>query len=177
MKIGPYAVATAAVLALGIVAASAHDLPQRVSGYEYFPGTPCTINGQAATCDVQFAGWTGGGGQAPNGWTPFPGNNQGMWTASADYKGKARFGGQVALLGGSFHLLFKDGHVVLGKVTGGTITWPARGLSSICGTEVAVISMNVTYRAGATGTGVFRGCLHDLPAGRIIPPKIWGRLQ
>jgi hypothetical protein len=177
MKIGHYAVATAGVFALGILAAAAHDLPQRVSGYEYFPGTPCTINGQSATCDVQFAGWTGGNGPVPTGWTAFPGNNQGMWTASADYKGKPKLGGQVMLLGGSFHLLFNDGHVVLGKVTSGTIAWPAAGQSSTCGTNVAVISMNVTYRAGATGTGRFRGCLHDLPTGSVIPPKIWGRLQ
>jgi hypothetical protein len=177
MKIGCYVVTTTTALALSIVAALADLLPARVSGYEYFIGTSCTIDGQPATCDVQFGGWTGSGGQVANGWRTFPGNGQGFWTATADYRGRAKFGGQVALLGGNFHLLFTDGKAVLGRVTGGTIRWPARGQSSICGTDVAVVSMNVRYRAGATGTGLFQGCLHDLPAGSIIPPKIWGRLQ
>jgi hypothetical protein len=177
MKIGYYAVAATTALAISIVAASADLLPVRVSGYEYFIGTSCTIDGQPATCDVQFGGWTGSGGQVPNGWRRFPGNGQGLWIATADYKGKAKFGGQVVLLGGSFHLLFTDGKAVLGKETSGTIRWPARGQSTICGTDVAEISMNVRYRVGASGLGLFRGCLHDLPAGSIIPPKIWGRLQ
>jgi|SRR5688572_21309101 hypothetical protein len=177
MKIGQYVVTTAAVLGLGIVAAAADLLPVRVSGYEYFIGTSCTIDGQAATCDVQFAGWTGSGGQVPNGWRAFPGNGQGMWTATIDYKGRPRFGGQVTLLGGGFDLLFNDGKVVLGRVTGGTIVWPPAGQSSICGTEVAVVTMNVRYRVGAEGRGVFRGCLHDLPFGSVLPPKIWGKLE
>ena len=177
MKIRHYAVATAGVLCLGIVTAAAHLLPVRVSGYEYFIGTPCTIDAQAATCDVQFAGWTGSGGQVPNGWRPFPGNGQGLWTATVDYKGKPKFGGQITLVGGNFQLLFTDGKAVLGRVTGGTITWPVRGQGTVCGTDVAVVSMNVRYRTGATGLGLFKGCLHDLPVGSVIPPKIWGRLQ
>ena len=176
MKIGHYAVTATTALALSIVAASADLLPERVSGYEYFIGIPCTIDGQAATCDVQFAGWTGSGGQVADGWREFPGNGQGTWTAIIDYKGKPKFGGQLQLLDGNFNLLFADGKSVLGRVTGGTITWPAAGQSSICGLEVAVVSMNVRYRRGATGRGLFRGCLHDLPAGSVIPPKIWGKL-
>jgi hypothetical protein len=177
MKIAHYAATTTTVLVLGIAAASADLLPERVSGYEYFVGIPCTIESQAATCDVQFAGWTGSGGQVANGWRPFPGNGQGTWTAIIDYRGRPRFGGQVQLLDGNFDLMFADGQSVRGRVTGGTITWPVRGQSLICGTDVAVVSMNVRYRAGAEGRGVFRGCLHDLPTGSVIPPKIWGRLQ
>ena len=177
LKIGHYAVTTTTALALSIVAAFADLLPVRVSGYEYFIGTSCTIGGQPATCDVQFGGWTGSGGQVANGWRAFPGNGQGLWTATVDYKGKAKFGGQVNLLDGNFQLLFTDGKAVLGKVTSGTITWPARGQSTVCGTDVAVVSMNVRYRVGATGLGLFRGCLHDLPFGSVLPPKIWGRLQ
>ena len=177
MKIGQYAVTTAAVLGLGIVAAAADLLPVRVSGYEYFIGTSCTIDGQAATCDVQFAGWTGSGGQVANGWRPSPGNGLGMWTATIDYKGKPKFGGQVTLLDGNFDLMYSDGKAVLGRVTGGTITWPAAGQSTICGMEVAIVSMNVRYRVGATGRGLFQGCLHDLPFGSVLPPKIWGRLK
>ena len=112
-----------------------------------------------------------------NGWKPFPGNGQGMWTATIDYKGRPKFGGQVTLLDGNFDLMFTDGKAVLGRVTGGTITWPAAGQSTICGREVAVVSMNVRYRVGATGRGLFQGCLHDLPFGSVLPPKIWGRLK
>ena len=177
MKIGLYAATVSTVLALSIVAASADLLPERVSGYEYFIGTPCTIEGQPATCDVQFAGWTGSGGQVANGWRPFPGNGQGTWTATADYKGKPKFGGKVQLLDGNFDLLFADGKSVLGRVTGGTITWPAAGQSTICGMEVALVSINVRYRVGATGRGLFQGCLHDLPFDSVVPPKIWGRLK
>ena len=85
----------------------------------------------------------------------FPGNGQGTWTATVDYKGKPKFGGQVQLLDGNFDLLFADGKSVLGRVTGGTITWPAAGQSTVCGTEVAVVTMNVRYRVGATGRGFF----------------------
>lgn len=177
MKIGHCVATTAGVLTLSIVAASADLLPERVSGYEYFIGTPCTIDGQPATCDVKFGGWTGSGGQVANGWRAYPGNGQGTWTASVDYKGKPKFGGQVQLLGGDFDLMFTDGNAVLGRVISGTITWPAAGQSTICGTEVAVVSMTVRYRVGATGRGLFRGCLHDLPFGSVLPPKIWGRLE
>jgi hypothetical protein len=176
MRIGYYVATVTTALALSIVAASADLLPIRVSGYEYFIGSSCTIDGQPATCDVQFAGWTGSGGQAANGWRTFPGNGEGFWTATVDYKGKPKFGGHVDLVGGNFALLFTDGKAVLGRVTGGTITWPAAGQSTICGMAVAVVSMNVRYRVGATDRGFFRGCLHDLPAGSIIPPKIWGKL-
>ena len=175
-KIGQYTVTTSIALALSIVAAFAELLPERVSGYEYFIGTTCTLDGHPATCDVQFAGWTGGGGDTANGWRPFPGNGRGTWTASVDYKGTPKFGSQVQLLDGNFNLLFADGKSLLGRVTGGTITWPAAGQSTICGKEVAVVLMNVRYRVGANGRGLFRGCLHDLPFGSVIPPKIWGKL-
>ena len=177
MTIGRYAVTTAAVLTLGIVAASADLLPQRVSGYEVFIGTPCTIDGQSATCDLQFAGWTTNGSPVAGGWRPYPGDGEGQWTATIDYKGNPKLGGRVVLLDGNFHLLFTNGKVLSGRVTGGTITWPASGQSSICGTEVAIVSMNVRYRVGATDAGVFRGCLHDLPFGSVLPPKIWGKLE
>ena len=177
IKLGRHTVIAAAALGFSIVAASADLLPVRVSGYEYFIGTSCTLDGVAATCDVQFAGWTGSGGPVADGWRPFPGNGQGTWTASIDYKGRSKFGGQVEILGGSFDLFFTDGDVLKGRVTGGTITWPVRGQSTICGMDVAVVSMNVRYRVGAEGTGLFRGCLHDLPPFSVVPPEIWGRLQ
>ena len=178
MKIGHYAVTATTALALSIVAASAALLsPVKVSGYEYLLGTSCTINGQPATCGVQFGGWTGGRGQVANGWRPFPGNGHGLWKATANYTGKAAFGGQVNVLSGRFDLLFTSGKRVLGNVTGGSVRWPAAGQSTVCGTEVAEVSLNIRYRVGAAGGGSFRGCLHDLPAGSVLPPKIWGTLQ
>ena len=174
MKLRHYAVTAMTALGLSGVAASAALLsPVNVSGYEYLLGTSCTIDGQPATCDVKFGGWTGGDGQAANGWTPFPGNDEGLWKATVNYTGKAAFGREVDVVGGSFDLLFTNGKTVLGKVTGGT----AAGQSTVCGTDVAVVSLRVRYRVGAAGRGLFRGCLHDLPAGTIIPPKIWGALQ
>src|SRR4029079_12721198 len=82
MKIGRYAVTTTIALALSIVAASAAlQSPINISGFEYLLGTSCTIDGQPATCGVRFGGWTGGRGQVANGWTPFPGDDQGLWKA------------------------------------------------------------------------------------------------
>ena len=133
IKIGRYVVAATTALALSIVAAFADLLPVRVSGYEYFIGTSCTVDGQPATCDVQFGGWTGSGGQVAGGWRSYPGSGQGFWTATVDYRGKAKFGGQVALLGGNFHLLFTDGKALLGRVTGGTIRGRCVGKISSAG--------------------------------------------
>jgi hypothetical protein len=175
MKIATTAAIT---LALGIAAASAAPLPVNVSGYEFLLGTSCTIG----TCGVEFGGWTGGSGQVANGWTPFPGTGQGLWKASVNYTGKAMFGDGVHVhvvdvVGGSFDLLFTNGTTVLGAVPHGTVTWPPSGSGDIgCGVGVAVVSVNVTFTRGAMGPGSFKGCLHDLPAGSVIPPKIWGRL-
>jgi hypothetical protein len=178
MKIEQYAVAATTALAVGIVPASAAlRSPVNVSGYEYLLGSSCTIDAQPATCGVQFGGWTGGRGQVPNGWRPFPGNGKGLWKATVNYAGRAAFGSQVDVLGGSFDLLLTSGRTVSGNVTGGTVTWPAAGQSTVCGLEVAEVSVSIRYRAGARGTGSFDGCLHDLPAGSVIPPKIWGTLR
>ena len=178
MSIGRYAIAATTALALSIVSASAAlRSPVNVSGYEYLLGESCTINGRPATCGVQFGGWTGGRGQVPNGWRPFPGNGNGLWMASVDYAGRAAFGRQATVLGGSFDLLFTSGRTVSGNVTGGTVRWPAEGQSTVCGTEVAEVSVTIRYTVGARGTGSFEGCLHDLPAGSVIPPKIWGTLR
>jgi hypothetical protein len=176
MKSGSSLVIATAAVAISIVSASAAlRSPVNVSGYENFLGT--TINSQPATCGVNFSGWTGGGGQSPGSWVSLPGNGKGLWNATVNYSGKAAFGRQVTVKGGSFNLLFTSGRTVLGKVTGGTVRWPARGLGIGCGRNVAVISVSISYRFGAVGTGSFRGCLHDLPAGSVLPPKFWGTLQ
>jgi hypothetical protein len=90
MKIGHCAATAITALGLSVGAASAALLsPVNISGYEYLLGTSCTIDGQPATCDVKFGGWTGGDGQVANGWTPFPGNDEGLWKATVNYTGKA----------------------------------------------------------------------------------------
>ena len=178
MKTGRYVLAVAAMaLVFSLAAAWAAPVSVNVSGYEFLLGTSCTIDGRPGTCGVEFGGWTGGRGPVENGWRPFPGNRQGLWMASVNYTGKAEFGGQVNLENGSFDLLFTSGRTVLGNVTGGKVMWPPAEGTIGCGTDVAMISVNVTFIRGATGTGLFQGCLHDLPAGSVIPPKIWGTLR
>lgn len=175
-KIGQFAMAAMAVAV--VFSASAAPLPVNLSGYEFLLGTSCTINGQSATCGVAFGGWTGGrGGPIANGWTPFPGNDEGLWKATVNYVGKPEFGGHVELVGGSFDVLFTNGTTVTGKVTGGSVMWPPVGQGIGCGADIALISVSVAFRGVATGSGLFRGCLHDLPAGSVIPPKIWGTLE
>jgi hypothetical protein len=168
---------TAMTLAFGVAAASAASLPVDVSGYELLLGSPCTINTESGTCNVAFSGWTGASGQTANGWTPFPGTGQGLWSATVNYIGRARFGGHVHVANGAFDLLFTDGTVVRGNVTSGKVEWPQEGQATVCGTDVATITMTVAFTQGPAGGGSFEGCLHDLPAGTINPPEIWGRLK
>jgi len=144
-----------------------------LSGYEFRLGRDCTIDGLPAKCDVQFGGWTGGGGPVAGGWTPFPGDDKGLWKAKVNYRGTVDFNSKVDILSGSFDVLFKNGSTVSGTVTGGTVEWPIEGDNIGCGTDVATVSVSLTTKGGST---VFAGCLHDLPAGTVIPPKIWGRL-
>jgi hypothetical protein len=94
-----------------------------------------------------------------------------------NYTGKAGFGHQVNVLNGRFDLLFTSGRTVSGRVTSGVVRWPAAGQSTVCGKNVAVVSLKITYRVGAAGAGSFGGCLHDLPAGSVLPPRVWGTLR
>jgi len=161
--------------ALTFPAVADSPLPINLSGYEFLLGVNCTIGGQPAKCGVAFTGWTGGSGQDATGWTPFPGTDRGLWEAMINYRGDVDFGSSVQILGGSFDLLFKSGKVVLGKVTGGSVVWPASAADSLaCGPGVADLTVNLTI-GGVPHT--VDGCLHDLPAGSVIPPKIWGTLQ
>lgn len=178
MKIRGCAMITAAMMLVLSLAASAAPLPVNLSGYEFLLGNSCTIQGQPGTCDVRFGGWTGGSGPVPNGWTVFPGTGEGLWKASIDYTGTVGFGGQVEVARGRFDVLFTSGTTVSGRVTGGTVTWPTAGDDIGCGKDVAVVNVNVTFFGGGPkSSGSFQGCLHDLPAGSVIPPKIWGTLQ
>jgi type 1 fimbria pilin len=179
MKFGCFAIAGAAMALAwgGAASAASAPLPADVSGYELFLGSPCTINTQSGTCDIAFSGWTGGGGQTANGWTRFPGTRQGLWTGIVSYIGRPQFGGQVDVVSGSFDLLFTDGTVVSGNITGGNVAWPQEGETTACGTDVATVTISIAFTHGVVAGGSFIGCLHDLPAGTVIPPKIWGTLE
>jgi hypothetical protein len=59
------------------------------------------------------------------------------------------------------------------RVTEATVVWPASTAANLgCGEGVAKLIAFFTTKHGAPAC--FVGCLHDLPAGSIIPPKIWG---
>jgi hypothetical protein len=150
-----------------------------LSGYEFLLGSPCEINGVSGKCGVLFGGWTGGTGQEAGGWTPFPGTRQGLWEADVNYTGSPDFGASVSLQGGTFDLFLKNRPLVSGSVTGGSVEWPPLSNNGApgdigCGAGVAKIAVYLTI-AGSSHS--FDGCLHDLPAGTVIPPTIWGRLQ
>jgi hypothetical protein len=76
---------------------------------------------------------------------------------------------------GSFHLFLKGQSPVAGTVTGGELQWPPSAFEDIgCSEGVAQVFVNVTMKT--SGPLFFQGCLHDLPAGSVIPLKIWGTL-
>jgi len=162
------------ILALAFPVVAGAQLPVNLSGYEFLLGRHCTIAGQPAKCNVQFGGWTGGNGPVTNGWKPFPGNEKGLWKVKISYIGTADFGKVVSIVNGSFDVLFKTGKVVSGTVTNGSVEWPSDADTDIgCGDGVAKVSATL----GSGGASSFVGCLHDLPAGSVIPPRIWGTLQ
>jgi hypothetical protein len=153
--------------------ALAHRPPVNVSGYEIFLGTGCTIGGQPSACGVTFSGWIGGDGQVPDGWEAFPGDFEGLWQARINYTGQAGFGSTVVILGGRWSIFFLDGHSLSGPVIGGTVQWPFDEFADIgCGVGIGVVEVDLLIARG--GAATFKGCLHDLPAGTVIPPMVWG---
>lgn len=169
------AAAAALVLALGLVAMPPPPSSLNLSGYEFLLGTACTINNQSGKCGVEFGGWTGGTGQNADGWTPFPGTRKGLWEATVNYIGSPDFNTSVQIASGTFDVLFKHRRTISGTVESGVVEWPAEGGDIGCGTNVATVILNLS--SGTNGPTEFLGCLHDLPAGSVIPPKIWGTLQ
>jgi hypothetical protein len=145
-----------------------------VSGYEIYLGHNCTIAGSAATCGATFTGWTGESNTG--GWLAFPGTGKGVWSIQINYTGHPAFGGtmpQVKVVGGKWSFLFVNGLELRGKVVNGTVTWPPGPNASIgCGNGVAVAQANLTLVGGKYAT--IAGCLHDIPAGTVIPPQEWG---
>lgn len=164
---------TTAVLAFTMAAVARAAPSLNISGYEFLLGSSCTIDGLAGTCGVEFGGWTGGKGPVANGWTTFPGNRRGLWEANIDYTGTAGFGNTVTVRSGSYDVLFKNGRTISGTVIDGTVVWPQdTDTDTGCGAGVANVFLTLSGDARS-----FIGCLHDLPAGSVIPPKIWGALR
>ena len=145
-----------------------------LSGYELLLGKKCTIGLLSGKCGVEFAGWTGGGGQSPTGWEALPGNKEGLWSAGFNYTGTPDFGESVTVQSGEFKLLLTGGIVVSGTIVTGSVTWPVENApNATCGTNVATVTVDFNSNVGPP---VFNGCLHDLPVFSEIPPKIWGAL-
>ncbi|MGA8152993.1 MAG: hypothetical protein WB952_18725 [Terriglobales bacterium] len=142
-----------------------------VSGYEIFLGTNCVIGGEPATCKATFTGWTGTTKKGH--WSPFPGTGQGIWSIQVNYTGQPMFNGSVTIVGGKWNFIFTKGVLLHGAVNSGTVTWPLDKNTSIgCGDGVAVGVASISVAGG--GNATVTGCLHDLPKGSVIPPKIWG---
>lgn len=152
--------------------ASAQNLTP-VSGYEIFLGRNCKIAGQAGTCGTTFSGWTGIQ-QPDGGFLPFPGTGQGVWSLQINYFGQPAFNSSVTVVGGNWRFQFLDGTRKHGTVLSGSVTWPADANSTVsgCKTGEALAQANISV-AGGSPTAVV-GCLHDLPAGTVIPPTVWG---
>jgi hypothetical protein len=145
-----------------------------VSGYELFTGHNCVIGSQPATCGATFSGWTGETSQ--EGWLAFPGTELGGWSIKANYIGKPAFGDSVTLVGGTWIFFLKNGGFLHGTITSGMVTWPSASdspvLNSNCGDGVATVAATLSVAGGHPA--LLAGCLHDLPAGTVIPPKVWG---
>jgi len=144
-----------------------------LSGIEFFPGLPCGTGNEHLKCGAHFVGWSGGSGHVPNGWVPFPGDEKALWQANVNFQGEVAFGSTVNLLKGRLELLLRREKLLSETVTNGTVVWPPFVTSDLgCGEGVAKVTAFFTAKHDAPAS--FVGCLHDLPAGSVIPPKIWG---
>ncbi len=127
-----------------------------ISGREFFPG----VHYGSATYGASFAGATNAGGG---------------WAASVNYLGTAGLTHTVTIFGGSWVLANADGSRLWGRVSSGTVAWPANLSSSItgsgCGNGVAAFS------ATLSNTGTIIGCLDDTHFATVFPPTIVGVLN
>jgi hypothetical protein len=159
-----------AALALSAVTVAYGSQSTLFSGYETSAGRAC---GAGRTCGTSFSGWTNPPGTT--GWTLQ--SNGGSWTTSVDYTGTPGINQQVNITGGAWSWIEPTGTQHRGRVTGGTVTWPATLDTSVpgsnCGPGVAVIS--ATIRQNAT-PGTIGGCLDDTHLLTVFPPHIWGTL-
>ncbi len=156
-------------IVLFVGTAVAQNPPVPVSGYEIFLGRNCVIKGQPATCGATFTGWTGGGTT----WASFPGTGLGVWSIQINYTGQPALPGQATVVGGRWNFLFVNGLELRGKVLSGTVIWPDAG-SLGCGDVINAAWVEATLTVARGGTATISGCLHDIPAGTVIPPTVWG---
>jgi Beta-propeller repeat len=145
-----------------------------LSGDETSIGHICMVDGHVATCGAHFVGWSGGAGHIANGWVASPGDGKAVWEANVAYEGDVAFGKTVELVKGStLQILLKPSKLLSESVTEGTVTWPASVHDDLgCGGGVAKV--HALFTTSKDEPGSFVGCLHDLPAGSVVPPKIWG---
>ena len=160
-----------ALLFLNAALAQPSPVVVPASGYELSIGRDCVVSGVPATCGATFTGWTGE--TNTGGWLQFPGTGQGTWFVLINYTGQPMFNGSVNIVGGSWLFFLKNGGIIGGTVHSGLVTWPIdAGSSNGCGNGVASINANLSRLNGKPAT--LTGCLHDLPKGTVIPPKVWG---
>lgn len=75
--------------------------------------------------------------------------------------------------GSRLELLLKPNKLLSEFVTEGTVIWPVSVHDDLgCGGGVAKVHALLTTPTDKPGSFVV--CLHDLPAGSILPPKIRG---
>lgn len=141
-----------------------------LSGYEIFPGNSSGSRVSGAI----FSGWTHESG------APWQGASStgGTWSVSANYTGTPGLGGSVSITGGKWFLAVDDA-VILGRVTGGSITWPSLLNSELsgrgCGQGVGYVAVSLSTSDGKAGS--MTGCLDDTHVFLgTFPPKLWGTL-
>ena len=162
-------IATAFLLVNAALAQLGVSVP--ASGYELSIGRDCVVGGVPATCGATFTGWTGE--TSTGDWLKFPGTGLGTWLVLINYTGQPAFNGSVNIVGGSWLFILKNGGILGGTVNNGSVTWPMNAATpSSCGDGIAVINANLSRLNGKPVT--LTGCLHDLPKGAVIPPKVWG---
>jgi len=168
----PIGIGLAIAIALGGCASTvkAPAISHGLSGYEIFPGN----TSGSVTAGALFSGWT----HESN--SPWQGASStgGTWSVTANYTGKPGIDGSVPITGGKWILAVGEA-VIVGKVTGGTITWPSSLKSELsgrgCGQGIGYVSVSLTTNEGRQGK--MTGCLDDTHVFLgIFPPKIWGTL-
>lgn len=175
-KLGKF-IATAAFALVSGAASLAHSATiTPLSGYEFFNG----VRSGNITVGATFAGWTtNGNGRS---WHPVPSNNGGVWSATVNYAGSSGIvpdmENSVTVIDGTWFLEGPDGTKQKGRLSGGTVTWPASLKANIgCGPGVATVTVILALPGGPQPAGTISGCLNDTHLDKVFPPKVWGTLQ
>jgi hypothetical protein len=141
-----------------------------LSGYEISPGQ----RDGSRTNGALFSGWT----HAEKAKWEGDSNPGSLWSVSANYSGRPGIGGSASLTGGRWLLTDGDA-VIVGTITGGTITWPSSLTTELsgrgCGQGIGHMNVNVSTKDGRAGKMI--GCLDDTHIHHgTFPPKVWGTL-